>query len=145
MTDNPYMMLFQDNFGSALFFMFDGELIFHIMMVMGSFGTGTVLFIALFGTLAGQMMNWMVGSSARNSFKKDPKEAEKITTLFMGNAKFLVFFTWFPIIGGLISLVAGFARMPLIPFCVVSIVGNIVFFGYYVIYYTGMLALPAIL
>ena len=93
---------------------------------------------ASFGNILGSVVNWYLGlyitkfvNKSWFPFKK--KQLDKASSWYLKYGKWSLFFTWVPIIGDPLTIVAGIFRVPLIIFITIVSISKIlryIFVGY---------------
>ena len=84
---------------------------------------------AAFGNTAGAIINWVIGTflsglSKKSWFPFDNKIITKAELHFQKYGIWSLLFSWLPIIGDPLTLVAGYLKVPFLTFCVLVFLGK---------------------
>lgn len=102
-----------------------------VMLAMTGLGFSLVglLIVATAGNVAGAFLNYTIGLKGmdfirRSRFAPDPERLEKIQAWFKRWGTSVLFFSWLPLIGDPMTIVAGLVKIPLRTFFFWVLVGR---------------------
>ena len=98
--------------------------------------------IATFGNTAGAIINWAVGTflsglSKKSWFPMNNKIIVKAEDYFKKYGVWSLLFSWLPIIGDPLTLVAGYLKVPFWIFCVLVFLGKAARYLFIVQFFSG--------
>jgi len=133
-----YLSLFVISFLAATILPFSSELTLAGLIATSNYDNLLLLIIASLGNVLGSILNWLLGFYSRNlSTKKwfpfHEKQILKSSNWFNKFGKWSLLFSWLPIVGDPLTLVAGLLRIKFINFVILVTIGKV--FRYFLIYY----------
>ena len=87
-----------------------------------------LLAIATVGNTLGAMTTWGLGVMAAKKFpvaKLLPENKQKALGLVQKRGIWILFFSWLPIIGDALCFAGGWLKLPLLPACLVILIGKL--------------------
>jgi membrane protein YqaA with SNARE-associated domain len=113
-----YFGLFVAAFGAATLLPLQSEAVLVGLLVSGHYSLGWLLGIATLGNVLGSLVNWWLGRwvehfKGRRWFPVSDRQLEKARTHYQRWGHWTLLFSWVPIIGDPLTLVAGVMREPL--------------------------------
>ena len=133
-----YLSLFTISFLAATILPFSSELTLAGLIVTSNYENLLLLIVASFGNVLGSVVNWALGFYSRNlttkkwfPFKETQLEKSSIYFRKFGNWSLL--FTWVPVIGDPLTLVAGLLRVRFLDFIILVAIGKVS--RYFVVFY----------
>ena len=133
-----YLSLFTLSFLAATILPFSSELTLAGLIATSNYDNLLLLVVASFGNILGSVVNWILGFYSRNlAIKKwfpfTVKQIENSSKWFNKLGKWSLLFSWVPIIGDPLTLVAGLLRVKFLEFLILVMIGKIS--RYIVIFY----------
>ena len=133
-----YLSLFAISFLAATILPFSSELTLAGLIATSNYDNLLLLIVASFGNVLGSVVNWALGFYSRNLTTKKwfpfkETQIERSSKWFSKFGKFSLLFTWVPIIGDPLTLVAGLLRVRFLEFLILVMIGKIS--RYLVIFY----------
>ena len=136
-VEESYLFLLFDSIMSSLILLPNTPMVFKTMNILGSFRYEMILIVAVIGNSIGASLNYIFGK-VLNHVKKNIDKSEG-SERFVSLKKFankrlflLVFFSFVPLLGVVLTLAAGFLRISYLRFISVVIIGRLV--DYYFFY-----------
>ena len=133
-----YLSLFAISFLAATILPFSSELTLAGLVATSNYDNLLLLIIASFGNVLGSVVNWILGFYSRNLSTKrwfpfKDEQIEKSSKWFNRFGRWSLLFTWVPIIGDPLTLVAGLLRVKFVEFLILVTIGKVS--RYLVIFY----------
>jgi membrane protein YqaA with SNARE-associated domain len=118
MMATSYLVLFAVSFLAATIFPAQSELVFSGMLVSGVFDTKLLLLVATVGNTAGACVNWLVGRflhslQSERWFPFSERKLARAERWFGTWGKWSLLFSWLPVVGDALTVLAGVARVPI--------------------------------
>ena len=133
-----YITLFISSFLSSTILPGHSEITLTTFILLEKYSQFFLIFFASFGNIIGSVINWYLGfyitkfvNKSWFPFKK--KQLDYVSLWYLKYGKWSLFFTWVPIIGDPLTIVAGIFRVPLIIFITIVSISKIlryIFVGY---------------
>ena len=133
-----YSSLFISSFLSSTVLPGHSEITLITFILLKKYSHFLLIFFASLGNILGSVVNWYLGfyitkfvNKSWFPFKK--KQLDKASSWYLKYGKWSLFFTWVPIIGDPLTIVAGIFRVPLIIFITIVSISKIlryIFVGY---------------
>ena len=119
-----YLGLFAVAFGAATLLPLQSEAVLVGMLISGHYVTPLLLLIATAGNVLGSVVNWYLGRSIeqfryRRWFPVSERHLDKAQATYHRYGRWALLFSWVPIIGDPITMIAGVMREPLWSFLLV--------------------------
>jgi len=133
------LTLFISGFTSATLLPGSSEALFLLMLSQQTWNTGLLILVAGAGNSLGGMTNWVLGFAIRKGFYKDRHQQSKAKNRFRAETWLhkhgapALFFSFLPIIGDPLCLVAGLIKIHWFAALVYISLGK--FFRYFVLSY----------
>ena len=132
-----YLSLFAISFLAATILPFSSELTLAGLIATSNYDNLLLLIVASFGNVLGSVINWVLGFYSRNLTTKKwfpfkDKQIENSSKWFSKFGKWSLLFSWVPIIGDPLTLVAGLLRVKFLEFLILVALGKI---GRYLLIY----------
>ncbi|KAB0494328.1 YqaA family protein [Pseudomonas vancouverensis] len=113
-----YIGLFFAAFGAATLLPLQSEAVLVGLLLSDRYELWMLLAIATLGNVLGSLVNWWLGRGierfrGRRWFPVKPALLEKARTHYQGYGHWSLLFSWLPVIGDPLTLVAGVMREPL--------------------------------
>jgi membrane protein YqaA with SNARE-associated domain len=133
-----YLSLFVISFLAATILPFSSELTLAGLIATSNYDNLLLLIVASFGNVLGSVANWVLGFYSRNLTTKKwfpfkDKQIENSSKWFSKFGKWSLLFSWLPVIGDPLTLVAGLLRVKFLEFLILVMIGKIS--RYLVIFY----------
>ena len=133
-----YTSLFIISFLAATILPLSSELTLAGLIATYNYNNLLLLIAASLGNILGSIVNWILGFYSRNLISKKwfPFKDEQIkrsSNWFNKFGKWSLLFSWLPIVGDPLTLVAGLLRIKFINFVILVTIGKV--FRYFLIYY----------
>ena len=133
-----YLSLFAISFLAATILPFSSELTLAGLILTSNYDNLLLLIAASFGNVLGSVFNWILGFYSRNLTTKKwfllkDNQIENPSKWFNKFGKWSLLFTWVPIIGDPLTLVAGLLRVKFLEFIILVTIGKVS--RYFLIYY----------
>jgi membrane protein YqaA with SNARE-associated domain len=109
------------------------EAVLAYMVATGHFQVGLVVIVATMGNTVGAMTTWGLGVLAAKKFPVATLLSEnkrKALDVVRKKGIWTLFFTWLPVVGDALCFAGGWLRLPLLPACLVILLGK---FGRYAV------------
>lgn len=124
-----YLGLFVAAFGAATLLPLQSEAVLIGMLLSERYMTILLLLIATAGNVLGSVVNWYLGRSIerfryRRWFPISERSLDKAQTTYHRFGRWALLFSWVPIIGDPITMIAGVMREPLWSFLLVVTVAK---------------------
>lgn len=129
-----YAFLFMDSFSGVLVFP-HFPFVFYMMDKLGGYNHILMVLFATLGSVTGFIFNWVIGRALsccpKSSFftPKNKNFAENLKNFFIKYGYFLLVLSFVPVIGPLITVIAGIFRLNLFKFSLILIVVQIIYFS----------------
>ena len=133
-----YSTLFISSFLSSTVLPGHSEITLITFILLKKYSHFLLIFFASLGNILGSVVNWYLGfyitkfvNKSWFPFKK--KQLDKASSWYLKYGKWSLFFTWVPIIGDPLTIVAGIFRVPLIIFITIVSISKVlryIFVGY---------------
>ena len=133
-----YSSLFISSFLSSTILPGHSEITLTTLILLEKYSQFLLIFFASFGNILGSVVNWYLGiyitkfvNKSWFPFKK--KQLDKASLLYLKYGKWSLFFSWVPIIGDPLTIVAGIFRVPLVIFITIVSISKVlryIFVGY---------------
>ncbi len=133
-----YSSLFISSFLSSTIFPGYSEITLTTLILLEKYSQSLLIFFASFGNTLGSVINWYLGfyitkfvNKSWFPFKK--KQLDKASLWYLKYGKWSLFFSWVPIIGDPLTIVAGIFRVPLVIFITIVSISKVlryIFVGY---------------
>ena len=125
-----YLSLFTISFLAATILPFSSELTLAGLIATSNYDNLLLLIIASFGNILGSVINWALGFYSRNITTKKwfpfkETQIERSSVWFRKFGKWSLLFTWVPIIGDPLTLVAGLLRVRFFDFVIFVAIGKV--------------------
>lgn len=119
-----YLGLFVVAFGAATLLPLQSEAVLVGMLLSEHYTTILLLLIATAGNVLGSVVNWYLGRSIerfrhRRWFPINERHLDKAQNTYRQYGRWALLFSWVPIIGDPITMIAGVMREPLWSFLIV--------------------------
>lgn len=119
-----YLGLFVVAFGAATLLPLQSEAVLVGMLLSEHYTTILLLMIATAGNVLGSVVNWYLGRSIerfrhRRWFPISERHLDKAQNTYRHYGRWALLFSWVPIIGDPITMIAGVMREPLWSFLIV--------------------------
>jgi membrane protein YqaA with SNARE-associated domain len=133
-----YLSLFIISFLAATILPFSSELTLAGLVATSNYDNLLLLIVASLGNILGSVVNWILGFYSRNLSTKrwfpfKDEQIEKSSKWFNRFGRWSLLFTWVPIIGDPLTLVAGLLRVKFVEFLILVTIGKVS--RYLVIFY----------
>ena len=125
-----YLSLFTISFLAATILPFSSELTLVGLIATSNYDNLILLIVASFGNTLGSVVNWVLGFYSRNLITKKwfpfkDKQIENSSRWFSKFGKWSLLFTWVPILGDPLTLVAGLLRVRFLDFVILVAIGKV--------------------
>ena len=125
-----YLSLFAISFLAATILPFSSELTLAGLIATSNYDNLLLLVVASFGNVLGSVVNWILGFYSRNLTTKKwfpfkDKQIENSSKWFSKFGKWSLLFSWLPVIGDPLTLVAGLLRVKFLEFLILVMIGKI--------------------
>ena len=125
-----YLSLFIISFLAATILPFSSELTLAGLIATSNYDNLILLIVASFGNTLGSVVNWVLGFYSRNLITKKwfpfkDKQIENSSRWFSKFGKWSLLFTWVPILGDPLTLVAGLLRVRFLDFVILVVIGKV--------------------
>ncbi|MEZ1314714.1 YqaA family protein [Pseudomonas fluorescens] len=113
-----YLGLFFAAFGAATLLPLQSEAVLVGLLLSERYGLWALLAVATLGNVLGSLLNWWLGRGIerfreRRWFPVSPASLEKARTHYQRYGHWSLLFSWVPVIGDPLTLVAGVMREPI--------------------------------
>ena len=135
---DAYGSLFISSFLSSTILPGHSEITLTTLILLEKYSQFLLIFFASFGNILGSVINWYLGfyitkfvNKSWFPFKK--KQLDKASLWYLKYGKWSLFFSWVPIIGDPLTIVAGIFRVPLVIFITIVSISKVlryIFVGY---------------
>ena len=133
-----YSSLFISSFLSSTILPGHSEITLTTLILLEKYSQFLLIFFASFGNILGSVINWYLGfyiikfvNKSWFPFKKN--QLDKASLWYLKYGKWSLFFSWVPIIGDPLTIVAGIFRVPLVIFITIVSISKLlryIFVGY---------------
>lgn len=108
-----YIFLFFDSLMSSIIFPIQTNLVFPAMMFFEGYNTSIIIIIATIGAMTGAMLNFGLGRLivTTSKFKPEGKRAIQFFNFCHNQGRYILLFSWFPVLGSVLTVVTGAAKM----------------------------------
>ena len=125
-----YLSLFTISFLAATILPFSSELTLVGLIATSNYDNLILSIVASFGNTLGSVVNWVLGFYSRNLITKKwfpfkDKQIENSSRWFSKFGKWSLLFTWVPILGDPLTLVAGLLRVRFLDFVILVAIGKV--------------------
>jgi len=125
-----YLSLFFISFLAATILPFSSELTLAGLITTSNYDNVLLLIVASFGNVLGSVVNWVLGFYSRNlTIKKwfpfKETQIERSSKWFNKFGRWSLLFTWVPILGDPLTLVAGLLRVRFLDFIILVAIGKV--------------------
>ncbi|MDC3341460.1 DedA family protein [Candidatus Pelagibacter sp.] len=125
-----YLSLFAISFLAATILPFSSELSLAALIATSDYDNLLLLTVASFGNILGSLVNWALGSYSRNLTTKKwfpfkETQIERSSKWFRKFGKWSLLFSWVPVVGDPLTLVAGILRVKFIDFIILVAIGKV--------------------
>ena len=121
-------ILFLSAFAASTILPMSSELVLGALAVAGASEIWLLLAVATAGNTLGAVVNWGIGRYAatwRSRLRSlDDAKYERASRWFARWGIWCLLFSWLPVVGDPLTLVAGVLRTPLLPFVLLVLVGK---------------------
>lgn len=126
-----YAGLFMTAFVAATIFPMQSEAILVGLIATGNYSTTALLTVASIGNTLGAAVNWILGRyighfSDRRWFPATPNRLARAEAWYRKYGKWSLLFSWLPIGGDALTVIAGALRVPLPTFLPLVFIGKAV-------------------
>ena len=133
-----YLSLFFISFLAATVLPFSSELTLAGLISTSNYDNLLLLVVASFGNVLGSVVNWALGFYSRNLttkkwFPYKETQIERSSEWFRKFGKWSLLFSWVPIVGDPLTLVAGILRVKFFDFIILVAIGKIS--RYFIVFY----------
>ena len=125
-----YSSLFISSFLSSTILPGHSEITLTTLILLEKYSQILLIFFASFGNILGSVINWYLGfyitkfvNKSWFPFKK--KQLDKASLWYLKYGKWSLFFSWVPIIGDPLTIVAGIFRVPLVIFITIVSISKV--------------------
>ena len=125
-----YNSLFISSFLSSTILPGHSEIILTTLILLEKYSQFLLIFFASLGNILGSIVNWFLGlyitkfvNKSWFPFKK--KQLDKASLWYLKYGKWSLFFSWVPIIGDPLTIVAGIFRVPLVIFITIVSISKV--------------------
>ena len=133
-----YSSLFISSFLSSTILPGHSEIILTTFILLEKYSQFLLIFFASFGNILGSVINWYLGFYItkfvnKSWFPLKKEQLDKASLWYLKYGKWSLFFSWVPIIGDPLTIVAGIFRVPLVIFITIVSISKIlryIFVGY---------------
>lgn len=109
------------------------EAVLAYMITAGDYQVELLVIVATIGNTLGAMTTWGLGVLAAKKFPVAAllsKKKQKALDIVRQKGIWTLFFTWLPVVGDALCFAGGWLRLPLLPACLVILLGK---FGRYAV------------
>ncbi|WP_434677071.1 DedA family protein [Pseudomonas sp. R1-18] len=112
-----YLTLFAVAFGAATLLPLQSESVLVGMLISDAFSVPVLLVVAVTGNVLGSVVSWYLGRSIEHFrhkrwFPVRERDLDRAQATYKRFGRWALLFTWMPIIGDPITLIAGVMREP---------------------------------
>ena len=125
-----YSSLFISSFLSSTILPGHSEITLTTLILLEKYSQFLLIFFASLGNILGSVINWYLGfyiikfvNKSWFPFKK--KQLDKASLWYLKYGKWSLFFSWVPIIGDPLTIVAGIFRVPLVIFITIVSISKV--------------------
>ena len=125
-----YTSLFISSFLSSTILPGHSEITLTTLIMLEKYSQFLLISFASFGNILGSVINWYLGfyitkfvNKSWFPFKK--KQLDKASLWYLKYGKWSLFFSWVPIIGDPLTIVAGIFRVPLVIFITIVSISKV--------------------
>ena len=133
-----YLSLFTISLLAATILPFSSEITLAGLIATSNYNNLSLLIVASIGNILGSVFNWVLGLYSRNLktkkwFPFKESQIESSSKWFDKFGKWSLLFSWLPILGDPLTLVAGLLRVKFLEFFILVTFGKVS--RYFLIYY----------
>ena len=133
-----YSSLFISSFLSSTLLPGHSEITLTTLILLEKYSQFLLIFFASFGNILGSVINWYLGFYItkfvnKSWFPLKKEQLDKASLWYLKYGKWSLFFSWVPIIGDPLTIVAGIFRVPLVIFIIIVSISKVlryIFVGY---------------
>ena len=133
-----YSSLFISSFLSSTILPGHSEITLTTLILLEKYSQFLLIFFASFANILGSVINWYLGFYITKFVNKSwflfkEKQLDKASLWYSKYGKWSLFFSWVPIIGDPLTIVAGIFRVPLVIFITIVSISKVlryIFVGY---------------
>ena len=131
MTDLAvYALLFAVSFAAATILPAQSELLLAGLLMLGKFSPLSLIAVASIGNILGSCVNWWLGRFAqrfhdRKWFPVSSQSLDKAQRWYRRYGRWSLLLSWLPIVGDLLTVVAGLLREPFWSFLILVSIAKI--------------------
>ncbi len=119
-----YASLFISSFLSSTILPGHSELILTAFIFLKKYPIIDLIFFASIGNILGSILNWCIGYfftnlKDRKWFPINKSQLTRASSWFLKYGKWTLFFSWVPIIGDPLTIIAGIFRVPIYTFILI--------------------------
>jgi membrane protein YqaA with SNARE-associated domain len=134
----PYAVLLVSALVAATLLPAQSELVLAGLLATGSGDPGLLFVVATIGNTAGSVVNWAVGRGVEPVigklwFRGAREGYERAVCIFCRYGRLSLVFAWLPIIGDALTIAAGVARVPIVPFVALVAAGKAARYAFIII------------
>lgn len=131
--EESYFFLFFDSVMASLVLLPNTPMVFNAMKVFGGFDSSVVFSLAVAGNIVGSSLNYVLGRTmnyVKKNVEKSDGSKKFVALKSFANKKLFVlaFFSFVPLIGVVITLVAGFLRISYLRFILFVVLGRVLYY-----------------
>ena len=126
-TSNGVLGLFSSAFISSTIAPGGSEAILAYMVSEGFYDVQFLVLVAAIGNTLGAMTTWGLGMLAAKKFPVAtllPEKKQNALTVVKKRGIWVLFFSWLPVIGDALCFAGGWLKLPLLPACLVILLGK---------------------
>ena len=125
-----YSSLFISSFLSSTILPGHSEITLTTLILLEKYSQFLLIFFASFGNMLGSVINWYLGFHITKFFNKSwfpfkKKQLDKASLWYLKYGKWSLLFSWVPIIGDPLTIVAGIFRVPLVIFITIVSISKV--------------------
>jgi membrane protein YqaA with SNARE-associated domain len=125
-----YALLFAVSFAAATILPAQSELLLAGLLMLGKFSPWWLIAVASAGNILGSCVNWWLGRFAerfhdRNWFPVSSQSLDKAQRWYRRYGRWSLLLSWLPIVGDLLTVVAGLLREPFWSFLILVSIAKI--------------------
>lgn len=123
------LSLFTAGFVAATFFPAQSEILLATLQASGKYSTFWLVTSATAGNVLGAVMNYFIGVyfvhfKDKKWFPFKSEKLEKVSDIYREKGEWTLLFSWLPVIGDPLTLVAGIFKTPVIIFLILVTIGK---------------------
>lgn len=104
------------------------EAVLAYMVSQGHYSVNYLLALAVIGNTLGAMTTWWLGSLAAKKYPIAsllPEKKQKALRTVKEKGLWILFFSWLPVVGDAFCFAGGWLKLPLIPACLIILLGKL--------------------